>query len=478
MQVTSRPVQRSGQRLWITATVVAAIGLGLAIGSDNRTVLIGSLGLMTVATIVVRPFLGLCILVLMVPLEEGLLLTRDVTALKLVGALVFVGWFAQWAHRPAIVPRPLLMAFLLFGLWGLVSFVWADSSLAAIYRWTSMLQMIAFAFLIVQLAGSTRRLLVLVASNLVGAFVAAGLALHAYLTYGASDPALRVSAFVGGGSVDAQNADNYPILLSLGAAFCLVRAVTSGGLARLPWALGATMLTLAALLSGTRSFVAAFGVAVLVFALLLGRERRVASKAPLILVVAVVTVGAVVTLPSHIVARISTTPSALFNSADQGSGRVDIWKVYLRMIADNPVVGVGIGNAPSIYPRYANPAGGGFMTYVVSSSETAFERDPHSDIIMVLAELGVIGLGLFVLFVGGAASELARALRSVSHRSRLWPLGVTTAMYLTTVLIAGLVDPKVTKKVWWLAVGLSLAFARLARQEAAALATDEDRDLS
>jgi O-antigen ligase len=377
------------------------------------------------------------------------------------------------------MPRPLLVAFLLFGLWGLASCLWAGSLLDATYRWTSMLQMIGFAFLIVQLADSALRLSILIVSNLIGALIAAGFAYHNFVLFGASDPALRTTAFVGTGSVDAQNADNYPILLSLGAAFCLVRAVTSRGPVRLPWTLGAAILTMAALLSGTRSFVVGFGAAVLVLALLLRRERRIASRAFLAMVVALVTIVSVATLPSYIVDRVSTAPSALFNSSDLGSGRVEIWGVYLRMIARNPVVGVGIGNGPYAFPAYAATGSGvGFPIHTALQSEESLGSDPHSDIVMVLAELGVVGLGLFVLFVWMVVGDLVRSLLSVSYRSRLWPLGLATAMYLTTVLIAGLVDPKMTKKMWWLAVGLALAFPRLAREEPAVSAAQGDRDPS
>jgi O-antigen ligase len=481
MRAAGSAIQRFEQQTWITATVVVAvIGLSLAIGSGNQAVLIGSLGVIAGAAILVRPFVGLCLLVLMVPLEEGLLLTHDLTALKLVGALVFLGWLAQWAlHRRAIVPRPLLVALLLFGLWGLASCLWAGSLLAAMYRWTSMLQMIGFAYLIVQLADSSLRLSILIASNLIGALIAAGFAYHNYLQYGASNPALRATAFIGSGSVDVQNADNYPILLSLGAAFCLVRAVTSRGLVRLPWALGAATLTMAALISGTRSFVVGFGAAVVVLALLLRREGRMASRAFLAIVIALVTIVSVATLPGYIVDRVSTAPSALFKSSDLGSGRVDIWKVYLGMIARNPVVGVGIGNGAYAFPAYA-AKGSGVVFPIRRSplSEESLGSDPHSDIIMVLAELGVVGLGLFVVFVWMVVGEFVRSLLSVSHRSRLWPLGLATAMYLTTVLVADLVDTRITKKMLWLAIGLALAFAHLARQEAAVLATHGDRDPS
>jgi O-antigen ligase len=267
--------------------------------------------------------------------------------------------------------------------------------------------------------------------------------------------------------------------LSLGAAFCLVRAVTSRGLVRLSWALGVATLTMAALLSGTRSFVVGFGAAILVLVLLLRREGRVASRAFLAMVIAVVTIVSVATLPGYIVDRVSTAPSALFNSSDQGSGRVEIWKVYLGMIARNPVVGVGIGNAPYAFPAYATE-GSRFGSSIRSAppSEESLGSDPHSDIIMVLAELGVVGLGLFVVFIWMVVGEFVRSLRRVSYRSSLWPLGLATAMYLTTVLIAGLVDPKLTKKMWWLAIGLALAFAHLARQEVAVLATHGDGDTS
>jgi O-antigen ligase len=85
-------------------------------------------------------------------------------------------------------------------------------------------------------------------------------------------------------------------------------------------------------------------------------------------------------------------------SAGGGSGRTDLWSVAIRMAENHPLVGVGVGNFTLVENRYA------FGTFdlprfdLISNTPTV----AHNMYLHVLAELGVIGLGLLVAMIVAA----------------------------------------------------------------------------
>jgi len=90
------------------------------------------------------------------------------------------------------------------------------------------------------------------------------------------------------------------------------------------------------------------------------------------------------------------------------------------MIADAPLLGVGIGNWDAFNLRYA----GSF----VSQTGGLFDR-PHNDYLWVLSEMGLVGLALFLCVFGGALWLVVRRLFSASEDDTV----------LLTALGAGLV---------------------------------------
>lgn len=70
--------------------------------------------------------------------------------------------------------------------------------------------------------------------------------------------------------------------------------------------------------------------------------------------------------------------------------RINYWKAAGRMYLDNPINGVGAGNGPIRMPEYVQ----GFR-----SSATQWGRTFHGTLPQVLAELGTLGMGLYILMV-------------------------------------------------------------------------------
>ena len=77
---------------------------------------------------------------------------------------------------------------------------------------------------------------------------------------------------------------------------------------------------------------------------------------------------------------------------DGGTGRTDIWTVGWRMVEAQPLWGVGAGNFPVASIHYLLEPGALLRTdFIVDDPKVA-----HNTYLNVLAELGVVGLALFL----------------------------------------------------------------------------------
>jgi probable O-glycosylation ligase (exosortase A-associated) len=192
---------------------------------------------------------------------------------------------------------------------------------------------------------------------------------------------------------------------------------------------GAVVLPFLILLTQSRGGI----VALVVFALLLLASRR---RRPLVLVsVAALAVGLALIAPAGVWTRMSglskaTSIEELQQVDPEGSAkqRFEIWRVSLKMIGDQPLVGVGLGAYPLAHASYAR--------------DEEFDRsaqgqlDAHSTPLNVLAETGVPGLLLFVTLLLSTVWKAERIRRVC--RERL-PRASVQLLYLELGLAAYLV---------------------------------------
>jgi len=81
--------------------------------------------------------------------------------------------------------------------------------------------------------------------------------------------------------------------------------------------------------------------------------------------------------------------------------RVDIWNLALKTIRENPVLGVGLGGFPSV---------------VQSIDPDLRLIYPHSLLMYIWAEMGILGLGIFFLFVGMTALYSYQLYKLIDNR--------------------------------------------------------------
>jgi O-antigen ligase len=79
--------------------------------------------------------------------------------------------------------------------------------------------------------------------------------------------------------------------------------------------------------------------------------------------------------------------------------RINYWKAGVSMFVDNPIIGVGAGNGPVRMSEYVH----GFR-----DNATQWGRTFHGTFPQVMAELGGLGLGLYLILIIYATSLLVK----------------------------------------------------------------------
>jgi O-antigen ligase/tetratricopeptide (TPR) repeat protein len=87
-------------------------------------------------------------------------------------------------------------------------------------------------------------------------------------------------------------------------------------------------------------------------------------------------------------------------------GRSVVWKDTLGMVRDFPLFGVGLGSWPELFPRYQR-----------APWSPGFYREAHNDYLELLAETGVIGIGLLGWFFFQGGRRLLQGLKRSSPKA-------------------------------------------------------------
>jgi O-antigen ligase len=176
---------------------------------------------------------------------------------------------------------------------------------------------------------------------------------------------------------------------------------------------------------------------------------------------AFVTLALVVALVGFVYVNEATSGAAGRLSSGNSSGRVDIWRVGLRMVKANPVRGVGSGNFTIAEPHYLLAPGSiGRPELILDTPLVA-----HNIYLHVLAEMGIVGLTLFLAVL---ALSIGSAIRAVSifrlRRERsLEVLGRALVIALAGVLAADFFVSEQYSKQLWVLLAMGPALLAIAR---------------
>jgi O-antigen ligase len=176
--------------------------------------------------------------------------------------------------------------------------------------------------------------------------------------------------------------------------------------------------------------------------------------------------GAVVVAVCTVVFYLAFVPAASrdrLTAGDGGTGRTDIWTVGWRMVEAHPLLGVGAGNFQTASIHYVLRPGS------LPRDDLIVERRlvAHNTYLHVLAELGVVGLALFLAIV---VFSLRSALLAARHFARRGNLGMELLSRALLVSLVGIlaadffVSGQFSKQLWLL-IALGPALLGVAQRE-------------
>lgn len=424
----------------VLLTLAAIVGV---VAGYSPPVAIGlTLGLVFLAIAMTNLTVGIALFALLTFLEsilptQGAAGTFSVP--KLLGLVLMISWLAlvtagEREYRERIFSHPafLLVLFTLL-CWVLASVAWSEdggAALLSLTRWVPN----ALLFLIVFAGVRTREQLVWV----LGAFVVGALITAIYGLLVPAPPS-DLGRLEGAGGDPNETA----AALVAAATLAIALAVSLKGkpFLRLAVLAIAPVCAFASLLTLSRGGLVAFGAA-LIAAVIMGGRRR-----GQMLVLAVV-LGALAVGYFAFFAPASATQRV--TEVHGGTGRTDIWKVGWRMVQASPLQGVGAGNFPIVSIHYLLAPGALLRDDFIVSNKP---KVAHNTYLEVLAELGIIGLTLFLIVIVFA---IGCAVRAARYATRLGDREMDILARALVVALAGLlaayffISREYSKQLWLL----------------------------
>lgn len=433
-------------------TGAMAVLIGLLAGYNPQLALAAAFGLAFVAVTLISLTLGVGLFAMLTFFDE-ILPSGGFSLTKLMGVLLIVSWLGsittgEGRRRKVFENAGFPYLLLLFVVWVGLSALWADQSGAAIGAATRYAPN-ALLFLIVYAAVRTRDdALVIVGAFVVGTLISA--AYGVLMPVDVADPG-RLSGTFG-------NANETATALAVGIALAgaLALALRDKPWLRLGAALGVPLCLFALFLTVSRGGLVALVAVLVATVLMAGRRRKAALVAVAVAVLGTVFYFAVIAPPAdrdRIVA------------SDGGTGREDIWKVGWRMVEAHPVEGIGAGNFATSSVHYLLEPGVIMRAdFIVDDPKVA-----HNTYLQVLAELGIVGLALFLCILAYSVASVLRAVRTFSEAGDREMEVLSRALFvaLAGFLTAIFFGSREFSNQLWLLLALGPALLGVARAELA-----------
>lgn len=418
-----------GARITLVTSCVAVASV-LAIHDMLLPALLAVVGVVTFLTALSNLHFAVAMAVFCIPMEDFLTFASFGTVSRAT-LMLLAGSYIFHVLRGRIQPR--WGAISPFGwiwlCWVVASMLWTEY--VQIPQVLTQVQLVVMAFIIASVVIERPRIVAtIVWTYIASTATTAAVALGRFFTMDASGEMARISA---GG---AQTVSHYGALLVPAILILLFASVQPLDLSatRIGLVLLTILVVLGGLVSGTRS--AWLGVALALIVAILPRLTRLQWRRLLPLVVLAVLSAILVPGISNLVAERSSTAIE-----SGGSGRLEIWKVGLGTFEAAPLVGVGY----EAFPQHFDPNAVTTAPFPVSRLSIHLQRAPHSIYLRNAAELGLIGLFLFLIWM----VPLALALRT----SGFYVIAIRAS--LLAYLIQGAYLDVLNRKYFWLIVGLS-----------------------
>jgi O-antigen ligase len=377
---------------------------------------------------------------------------------KAGGLLITAAWLAtlrSWfptRQEAPVVLRRILVASAALLTWFTMSLFWAadaNAVLGDLWHWYAVVLLMLVVATTMRTAGMLRLML--------WAFVIGAALAVAEGLVGGGLTATTANELGAGAETRLGGAQGDPNFLAAGIVPAMVLSLTlmvtsKSGLVRLSLGGLLGLLGFGLLASESRGGLIAVATAILA-AFIFFRQRRAALGAFTLALIAFAGVWA------------SISPAAwerVTSFGGGGSGRDELWAIALRITGDNPVFGVGLSNYPVVSADYVRQPGA--LTRVDLILDEA--QVVHNVYLELAAEVGIVGLGLFLLV---AILSLYAAWRAATGFERRHDDEMATVS--RGVLVAGIglltssvfISNGVDKRLWVL-FGIGAALFALSRR--------------
>jgi O-antigen ligase len=327
-------------------------------------------------------------------------------------ALIGLAWLGFLASRrtdalPAVPQtRMLLAGAALLYVWLMVSLLWAadpGQGWEDVISWTTAIAVFAIVLTTISNPRHVRWLLIAFVAGAVISMLSGVVENGLSTSATALDTATQQEGRLQGGAGD-------PNVLAAGLVPAIVLAAglgasSSGLMARFSLVIVAVLLVAGLAATESRGGLVAAAVTVPA-ALIFFRRHR-----PYVIALLVILIGAASLW-------FAATPDAwqrITTFDEGGSGRTDLWQVAGRVIEDNPIVGVGLGNFKSEAGDYVRQPGA--LEHVRKIVEVPHVA--HNTYLQLLSEAGAVGLALFLAVALGAIGTAAAAAARFERQGEL-----------------------------------------------------------
>lgn len=457
----------------VTAAVilVLAAGFGLGIGFGGLKVALGLPALLLALAVMARPAIGLYAVAFTVPFEAATMIPGGATLSKILAALVVVAWvFRKLLRRESwqdVLRSPVFVAGVVFLGFVLLSRLWATYTAAFNSQAARLILMFGLTLLVMDLVRTWLQAYWLVRLLVLGGLVAAGLTLWQSYVLGAS----RAGGDVAGGI----NATALLLVCILPFAFTLIRSPKESlswrfiGLMYVPVAVLAVIETFSrmSLLMGGLLLVAEYVITL--------RSRR--GRIPLVALTAAAAIAFVAFVPTQKLqdraATIMPYIRATFaggsaGSATEISARGYHLKMAYAVFKDHPFLGGGYWN----FGDYSLLQ---YQFTVPGSSQLFWNpRSTHSSFFRILADLGLVGMVLWLSLLALTGREIWRAWKVTSRNlgDRAHTFVRALAFTFLLQLAYGFYAEMELEKIFWVTLGLAAA-ARIVSENSIASKGEE-----
>lgn len=399
----------------------------------------------------------------------GLAFSRNLTIVwigpTLASLVVLFAWFGaprtSWRARTAVARRhrPLIAATLLLLIWVTLSALWADNPGAvgdAVWTWWTA----AIVTIVVATTLRTARDIRLVIGGfVVGAAISVlvGLVLTGLQPVGdAVDSARAQSTRLSGGLADPNYlaAGLVPAIVLGGAMLGAARGLSG----RLVLAVSIALCAVGLAATESRGGLLAAAAAALTSLVVFRQRARVALALALVLASSGVYFAAT-----------PGTYERITGIDGGGSGRSDLWRVAWRIGETEPIVGIGLNNFVTRSQDFVREPGALRDVHLIVERPVLV----HNLYLQTWVETGIVGLGLFVVVIGGLLALPLRAARHFDARGDPALSTLARAVFVAqlSALVALVFLSAGTDWRWWTLFGLGPALLALAGRRGAPAAS-------